>query len=189
MSGADESPVEVEVAGLATLPTRFGEFRIHVFSNNRDHEEHVAMVRGDVAGAQSVACRVHSECLTGDAMGSLRCDCGAQLERSLEQLATSPRAVLLYMRREACSTGVATKILEYALRDRRGDARIERRPGDEGCDYGVAAAMLRALDVRSVRLPATTSEAIHHLARQGITVCEEPRLEFASDAEDLDESA
>jgi GTP cyclohydrolase II len=90
----------VEISGTADLPSQYGAFRVYVFSNNRDTKEHVAMVHGDVFGAHDVPTRVHSECLTGDVLGSLRCDCRPQLERALERIGALARGVLLYMRQE-----------------------------------------------------------------------------------------
>lgn len=100
------SEIEVVVESAAELPSRFGDFRILVFSNNHDGKEHLAMVHGDVAGQQDVVTRIHSECLTGDVLGSLRCDCREQLLRSLRHIGTLSRGVVLYMRQEGRGIGL-----------------------------------------------------------------------------------
>src|SRR5262249_24284109 len=108
----------VRVVAVANLPSRFGRFRIVAFWNNRDGKEHVALVHGDVLGSEGLPTRLPSECLTGDAMGSLRCDCRDQLELALQKIAQMQRGVVLYMRQEGRWIGLITKVKAYSLQDR-----------------------------------------------------------------------
>src|SRR5437870_8801613 len=145
----------VKVDAVANLPTRFGQFRIVVFSNNRDGKEHVAVVHGEPMGAREVPTRLHSECLTGDTLGSLRCDCRDQLESALRLLAARPRGVLLYLRQEGRGIGLTNKIRAYALQERgldTVDANLALGFRDDERDYSVAAHMLRSLNIESVQL-------------------------------------
>ena len=163
----------VRIAGTADLPSRFGEFRIVAFWNNRDAKEHVAMVHGDIVGAGEVPTRLHSECLTGDVMGSLRCDCRDQLEVALLALGAMERGLLLYMRQEGRGIGLINKIRAYALQDRGLDtveANLALGFRDDERDYAVAAHMIKSLDVRSIRLMTNNPSKISQLTRYGVRV-------------------
>lgn len=166
-------PLVVRVVGEATLPTRFGEFRAVAFENNRDGREHLALLRGRPEGQAEVPTRLHSECLTGDAFGSLRCDCREQLEKALERLAREPVGVLLYLRQEGRGIGLANKIRAYALQEKGLDTvEANRALGfrDDERDYEVAAAMLRALGLGSVRLLTNNPHKVLGLERHGVRV-------------------
>lgn len=163
----------VKVVAVANLPTRFGRFRIVAFWNNRDVKEHVAIVHGDVLGATDVLTRLHSECLTGDALGSLRCDCRDQLGVALERIAAEPRGILLYLRQEGRGIGLINKILAYSLQDAgldTVDANLALGFRDDERDYAVAAHMLASLTVGSVRLLTNNPKKIAELQKFGIRV-------------------
>jgi len=167
------SPVRVEIASAAELPSEFGAYRVFVFSNDRDTKEHVAMVHGDVFGARDVPTRVHSECLTGDVLGSLRCDCRPQLQRALERIGELPRGVVLYMRQEGRGIGLTNKIRAYALQEQGVDtldANVALGFGEDEREYGVAAAMLRTLGIRSIALMTNNPDKVAKLEAAGIHV-------------------
>ena len=164
----------VRIAATADLPSRFGDFHVVAFENTGDHKEHAAFVHGDAAiDGEDVPVRMHSECLTGDAIGSLRCDCRDQLEASLRQLATMPHGILLYLRQEGRGIGLTNKIRAYELQDHGLDT-VEANHAlgfrDDERDYGIAAHMLATLGVRSVRLLTNNPRKIAGLEALGIRV-------------------
>jgi GTP cyclohydrolase II len=161
------------VASVADLPSRFGDFRAVAFAGGSDAKEHLALVRGPVRHASEVPVRIHSECLTGDVLGSLRCDCRDQLTAALEDLARRPAGVLLYLRQEGRGIGLTNKIRAYALQDQGFDTIDANRAlgfGDDQRDYRVAAEMLRALGVRSVQLITNNPTKVAGLRENGIVV-------------------
>jgi len=171
--GFGAAKICVKVAGVAELPSRFGKFRIVAFWNNRDGKEHVAMIHGDVMGAHDVPTRLHSECLTGDVMGSLRCDCRDQLEVALRKLASMPRGLLLYLRQEGRGIGLVNKVRAYALQDRGLDtveANLALGFRDDERDYAVAAHMLASLNIGSIQLMTNNPNMISQLEQQGIKI-------------------
>ena len=163
----------VRVEGVAELPSRFGRFRIVAFWNNRDSKEHIALVHGDVMGAENLPTRLHSECLTGDVMGSLRCDCRDQLEVSLRTIASMERGVILYMRQEGRGIGLINKVKAYALQDGgldTVDANLALGFRDDERDYAVAAHMLASLNVGSIQLLTNNPNKIQQLEQLGTKV-------------------
>lgn len=165
----------VRVIGVADLPSRHGDFRIVAFWNNRDAKEHVAIVRGDVLGAEAVPTRLHSECLTGDALGSLRCDCRDQLEAALAGIGGQERGLLLYLRQEGRGIGLINKVRAYALQDRGLDtveANLALGFRDDERDYAIAAHMIASLGIRSIRLMTNNPGKIRQLAQYGIEVAD-----------------
>ncbi len=169
----DPRAVRVRVEASAALPSLFGSYRIYAFSNDDDGKEHVAMVHGEVFGEESVPTRVHSECLTGDVLGSLRCDCRPQLERALQSIGQMPRGIVLYLRQEGRGIGLVNKIRAYELQEQgldTIDANVALGFGADERQYGVAVAMLRTLGVRSVELLTNNPDKIAQLERGGMRV-------------------
>ena len=165
---------KVQVVGRARLPTRHGEFQVVAFHFPHDAREHVALVRGTPTG-RPVPVRIHSECLTGDGFGSLRCDCRDQLERSLAYLGTQPEGVLVYLRQEGRGIGLTNKVRAYQLQDNGLDTFQANQAlgfADDARDFHVAAEMLNALGVEAVRLMSNNPEKIHALQHAGIKVVE-----------------
>lgn len=158
----------------ASVPTRHGSFACEVFAG--DGVEHVALVRGDVAGPEPVLVRVHSECLTGDVFGSRRCDCGAQLDAALARIAAADRGVLVYLRgHEGRGVGLGHKILAYSLQDSgldTVDANLAQGLPADARTYDEAAEILRQLGVESVRLVTNNPAKCAGLEAHGITVVE-----------------
>jgi GTP cyclohydrolase II len=171
--GFGSQRVCVKVVGVADLPTRFGRFKIVAFWNNRDAKEHVAVVRGDIVGAGDVPMRMHSECLTGDVLGSLRCDCRDQLEVALRAIGGRERGLVLYLRQEGRGIGLINKIRAYALQDGgldTVDANLALGFRDDERDYAIAAHMVASLGVTSVQLMTNNPSKVSELTRLGIEV-------------------
>jgi len=163
----------VRIVAMAELPTRFGDFHIVAFENNRDGKEHVAVTKGDVIGASNVPVRLHSECLTGDALGSLRCDCRDQLESALKAIGQMEKGMVLYLRQEGRGIGLTNKIRAYSLQDQGLDtveANLALGFRDDERDYAVAAHMLMSLKIESIQLMTNNPKKIDQLVQYGIQV-------------------
>lgn len=163
----------VKIVAIAKLPSRFGNFQIVAFYNNTDKKEHAALVKGDVIGKSDVTVRLHSECLTGDGFGSLRCDCRDQLTASMEKIDQLKMGVVLYLRQEGRGIGFANKIKAYSLQDKGYDTieadKILGFSGDER-DYHIAAHMLECLKIKSVKLMTNNPKKITDLKRHGLKI-------------------
>src|SRR5437867_6100448 len=171
------SPTDISRAD-ATLPTRWGNFRISVF--RFDGSEVVALARGDVAGEEPVLVRLHSECLTGDVLGSLRCDCGDQLRAALAMIGSAERGVLLYLDHEGRGIGLFNKVRAYGLQDGgldTVDANVELGLPIDARDYSAAASVLHELGIRSVRLITNNPAKILGLEMHGVEVVERVPIE------------
>jgi GTP cyclohydrolase II len=171
--GLGRDHVCVRIAAIADLPSRFGQFQVVAFWNNRDGKEHAAFIHGDVTGAADVPVRLHSECLTGDAIGSLRCDCRDQLEAALTTLGSMERGALLYLRQEGRGIGLLNKIRAYGLQDHGMDtveANLALGFRDDERDYSVAAHMIHSLKVASILLMTNNPKKIRGLEAVGVKV-------------------
>lgn len=172
--------MQLKQIAQAKLPTPWGEFTIIGFEEIATGKDHVAMVFGDIAGKDAILARVHSECLTGDALFSLRCDCGFQLEAALKQIAKSGCGVLLYHRQEGRNIGLLNKIRAYALQDTGLDtveANHQLGFAADERNFTLCADMFTLLGVKSVRLLTNNPEKIKILENNGIHIVERVPLE------------
>ena len=170
---AASTPLPIQILSVADLPTRSGDFRVVAFTPDEHGDDHVAIVRGMVRGRSDVPMRIHSECLTGDVIGSLRCDCRDQLQSSLDQLGAQPYGALLYLRQKSRGIGLGNKIRAYALQDSGHDTVDANHMlgfGDDERDYRVAVEMVRALGIESVQLMTNNPRKLEGLRQHGIPI-------------------
>ena len=169
------SNLSVSRAVSARIPTEYGEFELVYFNNNHDDKEHLAFCMGDVSEGEDVLVRLHSECLTGDIFGSLRCDCGEQLDRSMQLIAAEGKGLIVYLRQEGRGIGLQEKIHAYNLQDAGHDTvdanLLLGHQADER-DYTVAVRILEELGIKSVRLITNNPLKISSLEEAGIAVNE-----------------
>ena len=162
-----------DVPADARLPTEFGEFRIRVFHEEETDLDHVALILGDMSGPDPVLVRVHSECLTGDAFASLRCDCGAQLENAMKTIQDKGWGCLVYLRQEGRGIGLHAKIQAYNLQDRGVDtleANLMLGHPADARDYGIASEILSTVGIERVNLMTNNPDKVAQLSEHGINV-------------------
>lgn len=165
----------------AKLPTSHGTFEIVGFDNKLDGKEHIALVKGDVKNKENVLVRVHSECFTGDVLGSYKCDCGTQLHTAMKRIDEKGEGIILYLRQEGRGIGLINKIKAYKLQEQgfdTVDANLELGFESDSRDYAVAAQMLKALRVKSIQLMTNNPEKIRGLESYGIKISERKEIEI-----------
>ena len=178
----------IRLVGVADFPSTSGDFKILAFYNNKDEKDHIALVKGDVRSEESVLTRLHSSCLTGDALGSERCDCGLQLHVALNRIDREGLGILLYMQQEGRGIGLANKIKAYQLQDKgldTFDANLHLGFGPDQRDYDISAAILAKLGVKSIRLLTNNPDKVKQLRSYGVDIVEQVPLEVPANENNL----
>lgn len=171
----------VKMVSIADFPTEAGHFRIIGFVNNKDGKDHIIVLKGDIGDGENMLVRVHSACLTGDALGSMRCDCGPQLRQALKLIEKEGRGLVLYHQEEGRGIGLVNKLRAYALQDKgydTYDANIALGFKADERDYAIPVAMLHKIGIKSVRLLTNNPEKVEAMEKHGIIVTQRVQHEL-----------